>query len=243
MAFSEAIKTQAMVACGRRCCLCHKFCGNNMEVHHIRAKADGGSDDYSNAIPLCFDCHAEVRQYDSRHPKGIRFTEDELIQHRDNWYKQVSCENRGEQKQENKPLQPLKLHRQKGYRDIVLTQIRSGNELVNILQNANALEYAVPDAAKQEEAEMFSEIIQQISDWIDYFSFGTEPSETIMIGYRLNNIISELDKNGFFLFGAKEIRALTGGLIETSESFPVALIRIIRKEDPQIIRVKKKANR
>lgn len=35
MAFSEDIKTRTMVACGRCCCICHKFCGNNMEVHHI----------------------------------------------------------------------------------------------------------------------------------------------------------------------------------------------------------------
>ena len=75
MAFSEDIKTRAMVACGRCCCICHKFCGNNMEVHHIRARADGGTDTYDNAIPLCFDCHAEVRQYDPKHPNlsGILF--------------------------------------------------------------------------------------------------------------------------------------------------------------------------
>lgn len=42
MAFSEEIKIKAMVACGRCCCICHKFCGNNMEVHHIKARSDGG---------------------------------------------------------------------------------------------------------------------------------------------------------------------------------------------------------
>ena len=86
MAFSGEVKIQAMVVCGRCCCICHKFCGNNMEVHHIRPHADGGQDTFENAIPLCFDCHAEVGQYDSRHPKGVRFTEKELIQHRNNWY-------------------------------------------------------------------------------------------------------------------------------------------------------------
>lgn len=55
MAFSESIKNKAMVSCGRKCCICHKFCGNNMEIHHIKAKADGGEDTFENAIPLCFD--------------------------------------------------------------------------------------------------------------------------------------------------------------------------------------------
>lgn len=89
MAFSEEIKTKAMVSCGRSCCICHKFCGNNMEVHHIKAHADGGEDTFENAIPLCFDCHATVRQYDPKHPKGIKFTEKELIQHRDAWYEHI----------------------------------------------------------------------------------------------------------------------------------------------------------
>ena len=61
MPFSEDIKIKALVSCGRKCCVCHKFCGNNMEIHHIKAKADGGEDSFENAIPLCFDCHAEVR--------------------------------------------------------------------------------------------------------------------------------------------------------------------------------------
>ena len=93
MSFSKELKTKAMVACGRFCVICHKYCGNNMEVHHIVAESDGGSNDFDNAIPLCFDCHAEVRQYDPTHPKGIRFTKEELVQHRDNWYKKISQGN------------------------------------------------------------------------------------------------------------------------------------------------------
>ncbi len=89
MSFSPEVKTQAMVACGRSCCICHKFRGNNMEVHHIKQRADGGEDTFENAIPLCFDCHAEVGQYNPHHPKGIKFSEKELILHRDNWYDKV----------------------------------------------------------------------------------------------------------------------------------------------------------
>ena len=57
-----------------------------MKVYHIKAGADGGQDIYENAILLCFDCYAEVRQYD---PKGIKFTEKEQIMHRDEWYRKV----------------------------------------------------------------------------------------------------------------------------------------------------------
>ena len=41
MPFSEDIKIKALVSCGRKCCICHKFCGNNMEIHHIKQKQMG----------------------------------------------------------------------------------------------------------------------------------------------------------------------------------------------------------
>lgn len=51
MAFSEDVEIKAMVACGRCCCICHKFCGNNMEVYHIKAQADGDDNSFENAMP------------------------------------------------------------------------------------------------------------------------------------------------------------------------------------------------
>jgi hypothetical protein len=56
-----------------------------MEIDHIVQKADGGADTYDNAIAVCFDCHAEIHHYNPRHPKGRRFTPDELKAHRKQW--------------------------------------------------------------------------------------------------------------------------------------------------------------
>ena len=61
-----------------------------MELHHITQRSDGGGDTFDNCIPLCFDCHAEVKAYNPRHPKGRQFTETELKAHRDNWYQKVA---------------------------------------------------------------------------------------------------------------------------------------------------------
>lgn len=86
----STIKTAVLVACGRRCAICHKFCGMKMECHHIVPEAEGGPSTFDNCIPLCFDCHADVGSYNPRHPKGTRYTTDELKGHRDNWFKAVS---------------------------------------------------------------------------------------------------------------------------------------------------------
>jgi hypothetical protein len=94
--FPSEVKEKAMVACQRRCCLCHKYCGVGMECHHIVEAAQGGEDTFDNCIPLCFDCHAVVGHYNNKHPKGIKFSASELRTHRDRWYSKaqaISSEN------------------------------------------------------------------------------------------------------------------------------------------------------
>jgi hypothetical protein len=93
MSFSKKISEDVLIASGCHCCLCHKFCGTKIELHHIKQKADGGEDSFENCIALCFDCHAEVKAYNPKHPKGKKYTEKELKRHRDNWYEKVKNNN------------------------------------------------------------------------------------------------------------------------------------------------------
>jgi hypothetical protein len=51
----------------------------------VEQRADGGSDAIDNAIPVCFDCHAEAHAYNPKHPRGRKFTATELRAHRDQW--------------------------------------------------------------------------------------------------------------------------------------------------------------
>lgn len=87
MGFPQSVSEKALAASGRCCCICHKFCGIKIELHHIKQVADGGEDTFDNCIPLCFDCHADMGKADPKHNKGKRYTEKELKLHRDNWYK------------------------------------------------------------------------------------------------------------------------------------------------------------
>lgn len=56
-----------------------------MEIHHIVPRSQGGEDKEENAIPLCFDCHAEVVAYNTKHPKGRPFLASELKKHKKQW--------------------------------------------------------------------------------------------------------------------------------------------------------------
>ena len=59
-----------------------------MEIHHVKPRAKGGSDAFENAIPLCFDCHQDMG-YDSTHPRGTKYSEEELIRRRDIFYNKI----------------------------------------------------------------------------------------------------------------------------------------------------------
>lgn len=85
---------ELLTKCHRRCCICHRFCGVKIETDHILQKADGGHDSIENAIPVCFECHAEIHSYNERHPRGRKFTPEELRGHRDQWL--AICEDNPE---------------------------------------------------------------------------------------------------------------------------------------------------
>jgi len=80
-----------LVQCHRRCCICHRFCGVKIETDHIVPAADGGGNDIENAIPVCLECHAEIHCYNGKHPRGRKFTPDELQAHKKQWL--TICEN------------------------------------------------------------------------------------------------------------------------------------------------------
>jgi len=85
---------ELLKACHRRCCICHRFCGVKIETDHIIPAADGGPDDIDNAIPVCFECHAEIHSYNPRHPRGRKFRPEELKGHKEQWLE--LCKSRPE---------------------------------------------------------------------------------------------------------------------------------------------------
>lgn len=69
MAFSENIKRKKLAMAQDRCenpnCKTpfKTLYIDTCEAHHIKAKADGGSDDISNCKILCIPCHKNTESY------------------------------------------------------------------------------------------------------------------------------------------------------------------------------------
>ncbi len=87
MAFPRDQVSDLLVRSHRRCCVCHRFCGVKIETDHILPTEQGGDDSIENAIPVCFECHAEIHSYNEKHPRGRKFTPEELRQHKAQWLK------------------------------------------------------------------------------------------------------------------------------------------------------------
>lgn len=82
--FSEDDKVRVLLWCARHCCLCGKQKGIGIEVAHLDPKRS----DIDNAMPLCFDCHAAIGHYNREHPRGRKYSIDELKARRDQIYEQ-----------------------------------------------------------------------------------------------------------------------------------------------------------
>ncbi len=91
MAFDRDEVAALLAKCHRRCCICHRFCGFKMETDHMKPAGKDGTDDIDNALPVCFECHAEIHCYNNDHARGRKFTETELRIHKEQWLK--ICEN------------------------------------------------------------------------------------------------------------------------------------------------------
>lgn len=86
MSFPQNVRTEALVLAARHCSVCHRYKGVKVEVHHIVQEAHGGENTIGNAITLCFDCHADAGHYNPQHPRGTKFSPEELRKARDAWH-------------------------------------------------------------------------------------------------------------------------------------------------------------
>ncbi len=85
MPFNRDEVSKLLADCQRRCCICRRFCGVKIETDHIVPAEEGGQDDIGNAIPVCFECHAEIHTYNDKHPRGRKYTPEELRLHKEQW--------------------------------------------------------------------------------------------------------------------------------------------------------------
>jgi len=92
MGFKKEEAEQLLADCGRCCCICGRL--HRVQVHHIIPKDQGGTDQISNAIPLCPNCHDEIHSdYVPGRTTRI-YTPDELARHRERTIERIKRQGR-----------------------------------------------------------------------------------------------------------------------------------------------------
>ncbi len=90
MPLPRDVREQALLASARHCCVCRRYKGVKIEVHHIVPESEGGENTADNAIALCFDCHADAGHYNPNHPRGTKYSQSGLERARDEWHRIVA---------------------------------------------------------------------------------------------------------------------------------------------------------
>lgn len=85
--FSEKVKLKALLWSNRRCCICDKPCGLDIEVAHIDPEGGNG---FKNAIPVCYLHHAQIGRYNEAHPRGNKYRIKELTKRREQIYEKYT---------------------------------------------------------------------------------------------------------------------------------------------------------
>jgi hypothetical protein len=235
---------------GNRCAICRKELISNHtakddesvvgdECHIISQKSNGPRydsnfsknkiDHYDNLILLCKAHHKKVDDQEKTYTSNKLH---EIKKKHEDWvYKNLSSSLK-----QNK----LVIKRIKGNIPQFLVKFTSGRELLNILIGACAFDFDHDELRTEEEVSIVSVFLQNTQE-IGDFGLDLNSSDKVKISYDLSKEIKELDNYGFWVFGGREIRKLESN--EDVSNWPIAIIRIFRKTNPEIIKLNMKSEK
>jgi hypothetical protein len=129
---------------------------------------------------------------------------------------------------------PVRIRRVKGTAVSFLVRLSTGREILNLVEGSCAGSYDHDELETQQEVDVVGDFLEVIRDWVD---IGNDlgPSSRTETAFRLSQTIKELDKLGFFVFGAREVQEMTGGCSEYPTDWPVCIIRVVRQISSEII--------
>ena len=86
----------------------------------------------------------------------------------------------------------------------------------------------------EEEANTVGNFLQELRDWLDMID-EMEPIDKVKGAYNLTQLIQEIEQKNFYVFAGREIQILEGGVSDEPSNWPIALVRILRNDNNEII--------
>lgn len=204
------------------------------ECHIISSKLNGPRhdpsypleklDSYENLILLCRIHHKMIDD------QSATFTTTILRQMKLNHELWVS------QKLTKKPKnKPVRIRRLKQNIPPLLFRLTTGKEVLDLVTNTLSYSFDHDELNSKEEAHIVGGFLQLVQDWGD-LSAGLEASDRVRATLSITEYLRELEELGFLIFGGREVALLEGGVQPESSDWTIAILRVLRKENQEIIK-------
>jgi len=132
--------------------------------------------------------------------------------------------------------QPVRLRRVKQNIPAFLSRLNTGKEVLDLVTNATGYSFDHEEMTSQEEVDLVGGFLQVVQDWGE-LSADLETSDRVQTAYSITELLQELEEAGFFVFGGREVRLLEGGIQPETSNWPIAILRVLRKDNRAIIHV------
>jgi hypothetical protein len=116
-----------------------------------------------------------------------------------------------------------------------LTRLANGREILRVVEGCDASSFHNDELATQKEVDLVGDFFESLKDWCD-LGIDAGPSRRLHFEFDLTQTVKDLEEAGFFVFGAKEIRRLEGGVGDPAP-FPVSIIQVLRQTNPDIVSI------
>jgi HNH endonuclease len=203
---------------------CHIVSGKGHGPRYDASVPENRIDDVENLILLCRVHHKMVDD------QAETYTAEVLRSLKNNHEVWVASKFA-----EEKQIPPMRLRRIKGSVPSHLSRVTTGHDLLNIVGAACAGNFHNDDPQSEDEMKVISSFLQEAQDWGE-LAGGFDAGEKVQAAYRMSTMIRELERAGFFVFGAREVQRMEGG-ISGAMSWPVAHLRVVRSTNPEIIAI------
>lgn len=105
-----------------------------------------------------------------------------------------------------------------------LKRLTTGKEVLNLVTHAYALKTRSDELKSQEEVDLVDSFFQNMQDVLDIPEYIGEQE-----AFDLNRTLEKLECAGFFVFGAREVALLEGG-IGSDLDFPITYLEVLRAD-------------
>lgn len=201
---------------------CHIVSAQSNGPRHDLTCTNRDSDSYGNLLLLCRVHHKMIDDQHETYTSEILL---KIKQTHEQWVAAKLTDN-------EEPM-PLRFRKPKDKIASFLVKLNTGKEVLNLVEGSCAAYYDHDELETEQEVELVGEFLEVAQDWGD---IGRElgPGKRAETAFRLSQEIKELEELGFLVFGAREVHEMTGGYSRAVSDWPVTIIRVLRKDSPEI---------